>query len=203
MPRPVAADPDAELVGRLRSGDEQAFVILVGRYRASMLSVAAGYVSSRAVAEEVVQDTWLAVLRGIGGFEGRSSVRTWQFAILVNRARTTAAREGRSVAVDDMVPVVDASRFDAAGNWAVPPELWVDQAEDRMIAAKMASRVQAAIGILPARQREVVTLRDIEGLSSEEACAVLQISEANQRVLLHRGRSKLRQVIESEFGRPR
>ena len=201
--RAVAADPDAALVDQLRSGDEQAFVVLVGRYRGSMLSVAAGYVSSRAVAEEVVQDTWLAVLRGIGGFEGRSSVRTWLFAILINRARTAAAREGRSVAVDDMVPIIDASRFDAAGNWAVPPELWVDQADDRVVAAKMASRVQAAIGILPARQREVVTLRDIEGLSSEEVCGVLQISEANQRVLLHRGRSKLRQVIESEFGRAR
>jgi RNA polymerase sigma-70 factor, ECF subfamily len=199
----VTADPDAELVGRLRSGDEQAFVTLVGRYQSPMLSVAAGYVSSRAVAEEVVQDTWLAVLRGINGFEGRSSVRTWLFAILVNRARTTGAREGRSVAVDDIAQVVDASRFDTAGGWAVPPEFWVDQADDRVTAAKMANRIQAAIDVLPARQRQVVILRDIQGLSSEQACAVLNISGVNQRVLLHRGRSKLREVIEAEFGRNR
>jgi RNA polymerase sigma-70 factor (ECF subfamily) len=121
----------------------------------------------------------------------------------LNRVSTTGAREGRGVAVDDMVAIVDASRFDAAGNWAVPPELWADQADDRVIAAQMASRVQAEVGILPSWQRDVVTLRDIGGLSGEEVCAVLQISEANLRVLLHRGRSRLRQVIESEFGRPR
>ena len=142
--------------------------------------------------------TWLAVLRGVGGFEGHS----WLFAILVNRASTTGTREGRSVAVDDMVPIVDASRFDAAGNWAVPPGLWADQAGDRVIASQMASRVQAAVGLLPARQREAVTLRDIAGLSGEEVCAVLQISEVILRVLLHQGRSELRQVIESGFGRP-
>jgi RNA polymerase sigma-70 factor (ECF subfamily) len=197
----VIEDPDADLLGRLRSGDEQAFVLLVGRYRDAMLRLAAGYVPSRAVAEEVVQDAWVGVLRGLDAFEGRSSVRTWLFRILVNRARTAGTRERRSVAVEDMAPVVDQSRFDGAGAWIAPPEQWVEQLDDRMMAAKMADRIKTAVDELPARQREVVTLRDIEGLSSDEACDVLEISEANQRVLLHRGRSKLRQILESEFGR--
>jgi RNA polymerase sigma-70 factor (ECF subfamily) len=105
--------------------------------------------------------------------------------------------------VADMGPVVDASRFDASGNWRVPPEPRADQVDDRLIMAKMADRILTAIGDLPPRQREVVTLRDVQGLSSEEVCAILDISDANQRVLLHRGRSRLRQVIESEFGRSR
>jgi RNA polymerase sigma-70 factor, ECF subfamily len=197
----VIQDPDAELLDRLRCGDEQAFVILVGRYRDTMLRLAAGYVPSRAVAEEVVQDTWLGVLRGLAGFEGRSSVRTWVFRILINRARTTGTRERRTVAIEDMVAVVDQSRFDESGGWAAPPEHWIEQIEDRLVAAKMAERVRSAIDVLPARQREVVTLRDIEGLGSDEVCGVLEISDANQRVLLHRGRSRLRQIIESEFGR--
>lgn len=166
-----------------------------------MLTLASGYVPSRAVAEEVVQDTWLAVLRGLDNFEGRSSIRTWLFRILVNRARTAGARERRSVAVEDMGPVVDQSRFDAAGNWSALPEHW-EQVDDRMVAAKMADYLRAAIDALPARQREIVILRDIEGLTSEEVCVVLDISVVNQRVLLHRGRSKLRQALESEFGRP-
>jgi RNA polymerase sigma-70 factor, ECF subfamily len=193
-------DPDADLLDRLRAGDEHAFAVLVGRYRPAMLRLASGYVPSRAVAEEVVQDTWVGVLRGIGGFEGRSSVRTWLFRILVNRAQTAGVRERRSLAVEDMGPVVDQSRFDQSGHWIAPPEAWVEQAEDRLVAAKMAGRVRLAIDDLPARQREVVSLRDIEGLSGEEVCAVLGISDANQRVLLHRGRSKLRQILESEFG---
>jgi RNA polymerase sigma-70 factor, ECF subfamily len=197
----VAQDPDAELLDRLRAGDEQAFVVLVGRYREAMLRLAAGYVPSRAVAEEVVQDTWVGVLRGLGGFEGRSSVRTWVFRILVNRARTAGTRERRSVAVGDMEPVVDRSRFDGTGHWISPPEVWVEQIHDRLVAAKMADRIRSAVVDLPARQCEVVTLRDIEGLSSDEVCGVLEISEANQRVLLHRGRSKLRQILETEFGR--
>lgn len=192
---------DAELLARLRAGDEQAFVALVRRHHAAMLSLAAGYVPSMAVAEEVVQDTWLGVLRGIGGFEGRSSVRTWLFRILVNRARTAGARERRSVAIGDPGPAVDRSRFDATGHWAAPPERWVEEADDRLDAAKLAGRLRSAIDDLPDRQREVVTLRDVEGLSSEEVCSVLEISEGNQRVLLHRGRSRLRQVLETEFGR--
>jgi RNA polymerase sigma-70 factor, ECF subfamily len=197
----VDRDEDAELLARLRAGDEQAFVILVRRHHAAMLRLARGYVPSMAVAEEVVQDTWLGVLRGIAGFEGRSSVRTWLLRILVNRARTAGTRERRSIAIGDPEPAVDGSRFDATGHWAEPPERWIEEADSRLDAAKMADRLRSAIVDLPDRQREVVTLRDIEGLTSEEVCSVLDISEVNQRVLLHRGRSRLRQALETEFGR--
>jgi RNA polymerase sigma-70 factor (ECF subfamily) len=176
-------------------------LVRIRRHHAVMLRLAAGYVPSMAVAEEVVQDTWLGVLRGIGGFEGRSSVRTWVFRILVNRARTAGTRERRSVAIGDWVPAVDQSRFDATGHWTAPPERWVEEAENRVNAAKLTKRLRSAVGELPVRQREVVLLRDVEGLSSEEVCGVLEISEGNQRVLLHRARSRLRQVLETEFGR--
>jgi RNA polymerase sigma-70 factor (ECF subfamily) len=193
-------DADALLLGRLRGGDEEAFVTLVERYHSSMLRLAMSYVSSQAVAEEVVQDTWLAVLRGLGRFEERSSLRTWVFSILVNRARTTGVREARSVPVADAGPVVDASRFGPNGAWAVPPEPWAEEAENRVDAAKLSGLVRGGLDGLPGRQREVVVLRDVEGLSSAEVCEALAISEGNQRVLLHRGRSKLRQVLESELG---
>jgi RNA polymerase sigma-70 factor, ECF subfamily len=192
-------DSEAELLRRLRSGDERAFVLLVGRYHDSMLRVATSFVPSRAVAEEVVQDTWLAALRGLSGFEGRSSLRTWLFRILVNRARTTGTREQRSIPVADAGPVVDASRFGPDGAWIAPPEQWIEEAESRLAAGKLAELLHVALDDLPSRQREVVTLRDVEGMSSEEACEVLGISEANQRVLLHRGRSKLRLVLEAEL----
>jgi RNA polymerase sigma-70 factor (ECF subfamily) len=192
-------DPDGELLLRLRSGDERAFVSLVERYHQPMLQLAASFVPSLAVAEEVVQDTWLAVLRGLEGFEGRSSLKTWLFRILVNRARTTGVREQRSVPVADPEPVVDLSRFDASGGWADPPEHWIEAAEDRMEAGKLVNRIRTWMDVLPARQREVVLLRDVEGMSSEEVCTVLALSEGNQRVLLHRGRSRLRQLFEDEF----
>lgn len=196
-------DPDSELVSRVRAGDEGAFAELAGKYQGAMLSIARGYVPSGAVAEEVVQEAWIGVLRGIGRFERRSSFRTWLFRILVNRAISAGVRERRSVPVDDMGPVVDASLFDAGGTWQAPPEPWSDQVDDKVVAAKISARILAAIDELPPQQREVVTLRDVQGLSSGEVCAVLDISNANQRVLLHRGRSKLRQVIGSEFGRGR
>jgi len=190
-----------KLLQRLRAGDEQAFVVLVRRYHDSMIRLASSFVPSRAVAEEVVQDTWMGVLRGIGGFEGRSSFRTWMFRILVNRAKTAGARERRSVAIGDTGPAVDQSRFDEAGSWVAPPEQWIEDVDDRLRAGKLADRVRSAIEELPARQREVVTLRDVEGLSSDEVCHVLEITDGNQRVLLHRGRSRVRQVLETEFGR--
>jgi RNA polymerase sigma-70 factor (ECF subfamily) len=193
-------DADESLLELLRDGDEQAFTTLVERYHSSMLRLALSYVPSRAVAEEVVQDTWLAVLRGLGRFEERSSLRTWVFTILVNRARTTGAREARSVPVADAGPVVDASRFGPSGGWSVPPEHWAEEAESRVDAVKLSGLLRGGLDGLPGRQREVVVLRDVEGLSSAEVCQVLAISEANQRVLLHRGRSKLRQVLESELG---
>jgi RNA polymerase sigma-70 factor (ECF subfamily) len=196
----MSGDTDAELLGRLRAGDEQAFAVLVRRYHAPMIALALTFVPSTAVAEEVVQDTWVGVLRGIGGFEGRSSVRTWLFRILVNRAKTTGARERRSVAVADPEPAVPGSRFDASGGWASPPEHWSDRIDDRLRAAKMADRVHSAIEDLPALQRQVVMLHDVQELGSDEVCSVLGISAVNQRVLLHRGRSRLRRVLESELG---
>jgi RNA polymerase sigma-70 factor (ECF subfamily) len=193
-------DADALLLRRLRDGDEQAFTGLVERYHSSMLRLALSFVPSRAIAEEVVQDTWLAMLHGLDRFEERSSLRTWLFTILVNRARTTGVREARSVPVADAGPVVDASRFAPSGAWAVPPEHWIEEAENRIDAAKLGDLLRAGLGGLPSRQREVVLLRDVEGLTSTEVCDVLAISEANQRVLLHRGRSRLRQVLETELG---
>ena len=194
-------DPDAHLLARLRSGDEQAFMILVDRYQPSMLRIAAGYVPSRAVAEEVVQDAWVGFLRGLDRFEARSSVRTWLFRILVNRARSAAARERRTMAVDDLEAAVDAARFDGAGTWALPPELWTDLVDNRLMALSNGATISTALADLPTRQREVVILRDVDGLSSSEVCGVLDITDANQRVLLHRGRSRLRQLLESRFGR--
>ena len=194
-----AMESDGELLRRLRAGDERAFVMLVERHNGAMLRLALSFVPSRAVAEEVVQDTWLAALRGLTAFEGRSSLKTWLFSILVNRARTTGVREARSIPIADAGPVVDASRFGPDGAWAEPPEHWIEAAEDRMEAGKLVNRIRTWMDVLPARQREVVLLRDVEGMSSEEVCTVLALSEGNQRVLLHRGRSRLRQLFEDEF----
>jgi RNA polymerase sigma-70 factor, ECF subfamily len=191
---------DGELLVRLRSGDERAFVSLVERYQEQMLRLAASFVPSRAVAEEVVQDTWLALLRGLDTFEGRSSLKTWLFSILLNQARTTGTREHRSVPVADPEPAVDPARFDVSGHWAEPPEHWTEAVEGRLTAGKLADRIRELMDELPARQREVVVLRDVEEMSSEEVCSVLAISDGNQRVLLHRGRSRLRQLFEDEFG---
>jgi RNA polymerase sigma-70 factor, ECF subfamily len=198
---PQPPDEDAELLERLRAGDEQAFVALVARHHAAMLRLANSFVSSTAVAEEVVQDTWVGVLRGIDGFAGRSTFRTWLLRILVNRARSTGVREHRSVAVGDAGPVVDRSRFDASGAWMSPPQHWIEDSEDRMHAQALAGHIQKTLDELPVRQREVIVLRDVDGLSSHEVCDVLEISDANQRVLLHRGRSHLRQALEAEMGR--
>jgi RNA polymerase sigma-70 factor (ECF subfamily) len=192
--RPAA--PDDELVRRLRAGEEEAFVLLARRHQEAMLRLASSFVASDAVAEEVVQDTWLAVLRGIDGFEGRSSFRTWLLRILVNRARSTGVREHRSVAVGDPTPAVDPSRFDAAGAWAAPPGHWVEESEDRIFAAGLGEELLATLRRLPPQQRAVVLLRDVDGLSAEEACEVMAISKGNERVLLHRGRSRLRQALE-------
>lgn len=194
-------DEDAELVARLREGDEQAFVALVARHHVAMLRLAGTFVSSTAVAEEVVQDTWVGVLRGIDGFAERSSFRTWLLRILVNRAKSTGVRERRCVAVGDAGPGVDSSRFDASGAWMAPPQHWIEDSDDRMQAQALSGQIRKTLGELPERQREVVVLRDVDGLSSHEVCEVLEISEANQRVLLHRGRSHLRQALEAEMGR--
>ncbi len=198
--RPRARDDDSELLDRLRAGEEEAFLALVERHQAMLLRLASSFVSSNALAEEVVQDTWLGVLRGIDGFEGRSTLKTWLLRILVNRARSTGAREGRTVAVGDAGPVVDGSRFDASGAWMAPPQHWVEDSDSRMVAESAAPALQDALDALPHRQREVVMLRDVDGLTSREVCQVLEISEANQRVLLHRGRSRLRAALEAQLG---
>jgi RNA polymerase sigma-70 factor (ECF subfamily) len=195
----VPDDTDEELIGPLRAGDERAFAELVDRYHASMVRVASTFVPSRAIAEEVVQDTWLGVVRGIGRFEGRSSLKTWIFRILVNRARTTGAKEPRSVELDGG-DGLSVDRFGAGGEWAEPPGAWSDDIDDRLSAPAIAAKIKEAVELLPPAQCQVVTLRDIEGLSSIEVCKMLDISEGNQRVLLHRGRSRIRSILETELG---
>jgi RNA polymerase sigma-70 factor (ECF subfamily) len=195
---------DRELVKRLRDGDESAFMELIDRYGAMMLRVAQMYVRDHATAEEVVQETWLAVLNGIDRFEERSSLKTWIFRILTNRAKTRGARDGRVVpfsalaAAEDDEPSVDPDRFfgpDSAtpGAWAAPPRAWP---EDVLLGREALDVIRMAIEELPEAQREVIRLRDVEGWSPMEVADALEISDGNQRVLLHRARSKVRAALE-------
>jgi RNA polymerase sigma-70 factor (ECF subfamily) len=195
-------DDEAELIARLRAGDEAAFMTLVNRYHAPLLRLAQSFVPSRAVAEEVVQDTWLGVLRGIDQFEGRSSLKTWLFRILVNRARTAGVRERRHTPVDvGALPAVPPERFDAGGGWVDPPVPWADEVDARLDAAKVAELIAGHLDQLPDTQRQVLLLRDFEGLPSPEVCELLGLTEANQRVLLHRARSKVRGFLEAQMGK--
>jgi RNA polymerase sigma-70 factor (ECF subfamily) len=195
-------DDDVELVRRLREGDESAFAALVRRYQAQLVRLATSLVSSRAVAEEVVQETWLGVVRGIERFEGRSTVKTWLFRILVNQARSAGAREHRSIPVDlGSEPAVPPDRFDRSGSWASPPGPWTDEADERLDAKELAGRLKALLPELPAAQRQVFLLRDVEGVPAGDVCELLNVSEGNQRVLLHRARSRLRGMLEREIGR--
>jgi RNA polymerase sigma-70 factor (ECF subfamily) len=191
---------EVKLLEQLRAGDEAAFSALVERYQPSLLRFAATFVPNRAVAEEVVQDAWIGVIRGIERFEGRSTLQTWLYRIVANRARTTGARERRSIpaAMGDE-PAVAISRFGRAGHWADPPAPWPDDVEDRLVAAGLAERLRAWIDELPDGQRQVVMMRDVEGLSSGEVCEILGVTEGNQRVLLHRGRARIRARIEDEM----
>jgi RNA polymerase sigma-70 factor (ECF subfamily) len=189
-----AVDDDVLLVERLRVGDEAAFVELVQRYQARLLRLAETTVRSRAVAQEVTQDTWLAVVRGVDRFEGRSSLKTWLFHILLNRARSAVRREQRAGQPDDTID----ERFVKDGRWANPPEPWAERAEDRFVAEQLAERVHELLPQLPEGQREVVMLRDVEGLEPSEVSTVLRITDGNQRVLLHRGRAKLRHLLAQE-----
>ena len=193
---------DGELVERLQAGDERAFSELVATYNPALVRLAMTFVASRAIAEEVVQETWIGVIRGIGRFEGRSSLKTWIYRILVNRARTAGAREPRNLGLAEGGEVL-GGRFAADGSWADPPAPWPDDVDERLSAPELAGRVRAAIGGLPGLQGQVVTLRDVEGLTSGEVCALLEISEGNQRVLLHRARTKLRAVFEDELAEER
>jgi RNA polymerase sigma-70 factor (ECF subfamily) len=185
---------DEALVAGLRDGDEDAFVELVRLHQPGLLRLAEATVGSRAVAQEVTQDTWLAVMRGVDRFEGRSSLKTWLYRILLNRARSAANREQRAGRPEP----IDDERFDASGAWAVPPEPWADRADDRLVAAHLAERVQVLLVELPEAQRQVVLLRDVEGLSPPEVAELLGVTDGNQRVLLHRGRARLRQLLASE-----
>jgi RNA polymerase sigma-70 factor (ECF subfamily) len=190
---------EGELVARLRAGEEAAFAALVTRYQSRLLRLAASVVSNPAVAEEVVQDTWLAVVRGVDRFEGRSSFKTWLFHILLNRARTTAGREHRTTTLTSVDVDVD-DRFDTDGAWAVPPVPWSEQVDDRLVAERLAHRVREILPTLPDGQREVVVLRDIEGLAPSEVCELLGVSDGNQRVLLHRARARIRERLDEEMG---
>jgi RNA polymerase sigma-70 factor, ECF subfamily len=191
-----AVDDDADLVDRLRAGDESAFVALIALYQQRMMRLAEMTVGSRAVAEEVTQDTWLAVVRGVERFEGRSSLKTWLFHILLNRARSTAGRELRAGRPEQHID----ERFDRSGAWVTPPEPWADRADDRIVAEHLAARVQELLPQLPDTQRQVVVLRDLEGLSSDDVAKLVGVSDGNQRVLLHRGRAQLRQLLSAEMG---
>lgn len=190
-------ETDAELLGGLQTGDEQAFTMLVQRYQMPMLRLARSMCSDSAIAEEAVQETWMGVVRGIDRFEGRSSLKTWLFHILVNRVRSARTIEHQRRLPRE--PSVDPEYFDASGQWAEPVESWDDDIDERMDASAFMPVLLSALGGLPARQREVVVLRDVEGLSSEEACDVLGIRPGNQRILLHRGRAGLRQILAAEI----
>jgi RNA polymerase sigma-70 factor (ECF subfamily) len=206
----LATSEDERLCEALRAGDEETFTALVERYHSSLLRLAMVYVKNRAVAEEVVQETWLGVIRGLERFESRSLLKTWIFRILTNTAKTRAVREGRSVPFsslaggdeDDVGPSVEPERFlDASdpawpGHWASAPRSWDGVPEHRLVAKETRGVIRAAIESLPPMQAQVITLRDVEGWSSDEVRALLDISEANQRVLLHRARSKVRAALE-------
>ncbi len=204
-----AVRDERQLLAALRNGDEAAFASLVERHHGSLIRVAKAYVSDQSVAEEVVQETWIGVLEGLDRFEGRSSLKTWIFSILTNKAKTRGVRESRhlpfsSVGTPDdesEEPAVDPSRFVRSGfwvdHWALPPHPWdEDTPEKRFLTKEGGVYLEQAIQALPPNLRQVLVMRDVEGLGSKEVCALLEISEANQRVLLHRARSKVRQALE-------
>jgi RNA polymerase sigma-70 factor (ECF subfamily) len=202
--RPSAEE--TELLARLRAGDERAFETLVNRHYRTMLAVAQTYVGSRAVAEEVVQEAWLGVLKGLDGFEGRSALATWIMRIVVNIARTRGGREARSIpyaalAGEGDEHSVEPERFRAAGDgfpghWRAYPADWHRLPEDALLQQETLRAAVDAIASLPAAQRAVITMRDVQGCAADEVCDVLGVSEGNQRVLLHRARSRVRAALE-------
>jgi RNA polymerase sigma-70 factor, ECF subfamily len=199
---------DAELLDRLRRRDEAAFAALIDRYHVQLVRLATSYVPNQAVAEEVVQETWIGVLQGIDRFEGRSSLRTWLYRIMTNRAKRRGAQESRTIPFAAFVPAdgegfeeVEPERFlpaghQWAGHWSALPQDWRETPEERLLSDETRALVQRAIDSLPSNQRLVITMRDVEGWPPEEVCNVLSISETNQRVLLHRARSKVRAQLE-------
>ncbi len=205
----TASAEEVELLARLRAGDERAFEALVDRHYGTMLAVARTYVSSRAVAEEVVQEAWLGVLKGLDGFEGRSSLATWIMRILVNIAKTRGVREARSVPSSSLAPeggeaAVEPGRFRGAGDgfpghWRAYPANWKRLPEEVLYERETLRVAMDAIAGLPPAQRAVITMRDVQGCGPEEVCAALELSDGNQRVLLHRGRNRIRQELEAEM----
>jgi RNA polymerase sigma-70 factor (ECF subfamily) len=208
-PRPAHDTHDeSELVLALQSGDERVFAAVIEQYSGALLRLAMSYVPSRAVAEEVVQETWMGVFEGIRRFESRSSFKTWLFRILTNRAKTRGMRESRyepfglagsSMDADEGASLEDSmfmTEGSAKGHWKDPPSAWEPDTPERVLLSKECREaIEHAIEGLPAAQRQVITLRDIEGVSSEEVCNILEISETNQRVLLHRARTRVRRVL--------
>ena len=206
---PMPQDERA-LVEALRKGDESAFITVLDRYHTPLLRLARVYVPDQAEAEEVVQETWMGLLQGIKRFEERSSLKTWLFRILMNRAKTHAQREGRSIPFSSL-PGADEEQADsglepdrfwpldhpqAPGRWISFPQSWDEIPETRLLSQETFSHIDQAIQMLPPAQREVITLRDIEGWTSDEVCNFLGISQANQRVLLHRARTQVRRALE-------
>ena len=209
----TARAAEGRLVEALRAGDEEAFAWLVRLHGPTMFRIARLYTSSRAVAEEVVQETWVGVVTGVGRFEGRSSLRTWLFRILVNRAKARAVAERRTVtfaevdapeAVEPEVSV-QAERVRGGGrrwvdHWTTAPPRWAEHPEERLLSQETVAIVERAAASLPAGQRAVVILRDVVGCAAHEVCDILGISANNQRVLLHRARMKVRTALEQQLG---
>jgi RNA polymerase sigma-70 factor (ECF subfamily) len=204
---PPPLPPDEALVAGLRTGDEGVFAMLLDQWSGSMLRLARCFVSTEDSAAEVVQETWLAVIRGINGFQGRASLRTWIYRILVNTAKRRGVREHRTIPwsslAEDEGPTVDPARFhgpgeELAGHWREFPARWPSP-EQAVLAGEVRAQVVAALAELPERQRVVITLRDVEGYRSDEVCTMLEISAANQRVLLHRARAFVRGRLEEYF----
>ena len=207
-----ARSPVPEEIGlleRLRQGDEAAFASLVDRHHGSLLRLAMAYVSDHSIAEEVVQETWIGVLEGLDRFEGRSSLKTWIFRILTNKAKTRGVRESRHVSFSPLAaseenpeePAVDPTRFQTTGHWAgywvSYPQPWDENTPEKLLLSQEGTTfLEQAIEALPPKLRQIIVMRDVEGLSSDEACNILGISETNQRVLLHRARSRVRKALE-------
>jgi RNA polymerase sigma-70 factor (ECF subfamily) len=190
----------------LRAGDEAAFVALIDRYHGPLYRLAMAYVRDHGVAEDVVQETWLTCLRSLDKFEGRSSLKTWIFGILINVARSRRRKESRLLPLttlfrgddsDSRRPTVDPDRFGGDGMWTAPPDSWSNIPLAKVVQAETLERVKAAIEGLPLKQREVIVLRDIAGLEADEVCRLLSISAENQRVRLHRGRAAVRKMLEA------
>ena len=205
---PSPPSDEAALIRALRAKDEAAFEALITRYHPTLVRLAQMYVADRATAEDMAQETWLGVLRGLDRFEGRSSLKTWLFRILTNRAKTRGQRERRSIPFsaweDADSPTVPSERFihddpEWKGHWAIEPRGWDTLPEARVQSQETFSIIRRAIEALPLTQREVITLRDVEGWPAVEVCNALEISETNQRVLLHRARAKVRQALEHYF----